>query len=167
MMISTGCSKDPEAARIAAMDQTFAELSKCAPTNESAADINLAVVSVVNEPNETQVRLVAYPVNSPAEFKLPVYRLSSGRWLIGEGGRAYLVDEKCREYKLRDRRASQGQAFPPDGVIRLNPGQAFEMTLSFNRLSERSKLGMLIYEGRKIPFIASHSINRSGPEQFN
>lgn len=158
LLVSTSCSKDPEEIRIAAIEETYGRLSKCVSENANEGDLKLAVASVSNGENETQVRLVGYAINSPAEFVLPVYRLSSGRWLIGEKDRVYLVNDQCREFKLKDRKAQFGQTFPQDGVVRLSPGQAFEITLRFPRLPDQTKFGMLIYGKRTLPFLLGQQI---------
>ncbi len=158
LLALTSCSKDPEAVRVAAIEETYGKLSKCAPANADESDLKLAVVSAFNEKNETLVRLVAYAINSPAEFALPAYRLSSGRWLIGEKDRAYLLDEHCREFKLKDRKVNLGQTFPQDGMVKLNPGQAFEITMGFHRLPDRNRIGVLVYAGRSLPFTISQPL---------
>ena len=133
--------------RQAAVAATFAKLQSCAPKDEGEHDVKLSVVSVVRHPEETSVRLAAYALDKPVEFNLPVYLLSRGRWLINEKGRVYLLDEQCREYKLKDRRSSVGtnssaiQA-PPDGRIKLEAGQVFEATLSFPRLPDEVQMGV-------------------------
>src|SRR5215210_5872112 len=148
-LIFAGCSsRDTEAQRRAAMAATLAKLQSCAPNNEAEGEVNLAITSVTRQPNETSVRLAAYALDKPAEFDLPVYSLSRGRWLIGETARAYLLDEQCREYKLKERRSSEGMKATPDGRIRLEAGQVFETTLSFPRLPDGVQMGVLIY-GRR------------------
>jgi hypothetical protein len=109
------------------------------------------------------VRLVAYAMDEAVDFYLPIYRLSAGRWLINEKGRAYLLDERCREFKLKDRKmpsiSSGEQRVPLDGRIRLNPGQAFEATLVFPRLFDQTRIGALVYDGRVLPFTLPAGIN--------
>lgn len=158
LLVSTSCSKDPEKIRVAAIKETYDRLLKCVPENADEGDLKLAIASVSNEENETQVRLVGYAFNSPAEFVLPVYRLSSGRWLIGEKDRVYLVNDQCREFKLKDRKAQFGQTLPLDGVIKMSPGQAFEITLRFPRLPDQTKFGMLVYGRRNLPFLLGQQI---------
>ena len=158
----TNCShRDPEAERGAAVAEVFAKLHSCAPQNEASepeGNLKLAIASIELKPNETSVRLVAYAPDEPANFDLPVYSLSSGRWLInekgekGEKGRAYLLDQQCREYKLKGRGSSFTQAIPQDGRIRLDAGQAFEATLSFPRLTDEAQIGVLVYGNRVLPF---------------
>src|SRR5918911_5156900 len=100
-LLSTACSRpDPEAERQQALAGVFARWKSCAPDNEAEGDLKLAIASATRQPNETSVRLVAYALDKPVEFDLPVYLMSRGRWLINEKGRAYLLDEQCREYKL-------------------------------------------------------------------
>jgi hypothetical protein len=45
-----------------------------------------------------------------------------------------------------------GEKIPPDGRIRLKPGQAFEATLFFPPFPDRTRVGALIYDGRVLPF---------------
>jgi len=162
----TGCSRPTtEAEKRAAVDEFFAHARSCWPSNErngaDAGSVRLAIEAVVNAANATHVRLVAYALNEAVDFHLPVYRMSAGRWLINESGRAYLLTEQCREFKLKDRKPSSGsssdssggQRIPQDGRIRLNPGQAFEATLIFPPLPDQTRGGALVYEGRVLPFM--------------
>lgn len=157
LLVSAGCSKDTEAIRTAAMTETFAEMSKCPQVSGAENLSNLAIVSAINARNETALKLVVYATDSPIEFPLPAYKMSAGRWLIGEKDRAYLVDEHCREFKLKDRRPPEEQKFPMDGIVRLNPRQAFEMTLSFYRLKDTTRFGMLVYGGKTLAFVINQS----------
>lgn len=163
LLVSTGCSKDPETVRTGAVTESFAEMSKCPQVNGAENLANLAIASVDNASNETALKLVVYATNSAIEFPLPAYKLSAGRWLISEKDRAYLVDEHCREFKLKDRRPAEGQKFPQDGVARLNPGEAFEMTLSFYRLKETTRFGMLVYAGKTLAFVINQPAELSSP----
>jgi len=155
LLTSTGCSKDPDGIRTAAVTESFANLSKCSQISGAENLANLAIASVVNAPNETSLKLVVYATNSAIEFPLPAYKLSAGRWLIGEKDRAYLIDEHCQEFKLKDRRPPEGQKFPQDGIVRLNPGESFEMTLSFYRLKDTTRFGMLVYAGKILNFVVN------------
>jgi len=120
----------------------------------------LVIESVVSDKNATRVRLIAYARDEAVDFYLPVYRMSAGRWLINEKGRVYLLDEQCREFRLNDATPSPGslsdflggEKIPPDGRIRLKPGQAFEATLVFPPALDRARVGALIYDGRVLPF---------------
>ena len=155
-----GCSRAiTEAEKRAAVDEFFTQARSCWPNDvESAAP--LAVESVVSDKNATRVRLAAYARDEAVDFYLPVYRMSAGRWLINEKGRIYLLDEQCREFKLNDAKPSPGslsdflggEKIPPDGRIRLKPGQAFEATLVFPPLPDRARVGALVYDGRVLPF---------------
>lgn len=133
------------------------KLQSCAPGDEAEGDVKLAITSVTRQPNETSVQLVAYALDKPVEFDVPVYILSSGRWLIGGAGRAYLRDEQCREYKLKDKLLSPGSEAPLGGHVRLEAGRAFEMTLSFPRLPDEARMGVLVYGRRALPFLLSPS----------
>ncbi len=155
LCLSVSCG-NPEAERRAAVDQFFARARSCWPASEPEGKLKLAIASVTNADNETRVRMVAYAVDEAADLDLPVYRLSSGQWLINEKGRAYLLDEQCRELKLRGRNSSfdssGARKIPLDGRIRLNPGQAFEAVLVFPRLRDQMRMGALVYDGRVLPF---------------
>jgi hypothetical protein len=155
-----GCSRPvTEAEKRAAVDEFFTQARSCWP-NDGESSAPLAVESVVSDKNATRVRLIAYASDEALDFYLPVYRLSAGRWLINEKGRIYLLDEQCREFKLNDAKPSPGslsdflggEKIPPDGRIRLKPGQAFEATLVFPPLPDRARVGALFYDGRVLPF---------------
>ena len=150
-----GCRRrDPEMARRAAVVATLNKLRSCAPEagpEQMTGKLLLAVAAVTRQPNETSVQLIAHALAEPVEFAWPVYSLSSGRWLIGERGRAYLRDEQCREYKLKDRQLG-GVKTPTDGRVMLPPGQSLTVTLSFPRLPDEVQMGVLIYAGRSLPF---------------
>lgn len=134
-------------------DEAFSQLKSCLPPSEPESALQLTIVSVVSGPDDTKVRLVARAVNEAVDFDLPVYRLSYGRWMINEKGRAYLIDERCREYRLKDRKSASGEKIPPSGRIRLKPGQAFETILIFPGLIGHPQRGGLIYGGRTLPFM--------------
>lgn len=151
-MFYASCSKpDPEAARAAALSEARASIRKCLPAAEPGPESGprIAVHSLSTGRDETVVRIVAYAgPAAAADFDLPAYSLSRGRWLIDGRYRAYLLDEYCREYKLKDRRPSVGSAIPVDGRVKLAPGQAFEASLVFPSLYEKSRVAVLIYGGR-------------------
>jgi hypothetical protein len=155
-LLTASCARrDPESERQQAISETLAKLRSCAPENSNHAtesNLRLAISSIALNTNETSLRLVAFAPTEAVVFDLPVYSLSRGRWLINEKGRAYLLDERCKEYKLKDKRISAGQEVSQDGKIKLNPGQAFEVTLSFPRLSDRTRIGVLIYGDQVLPF---------------
>jgi hypothetical protein len=155
-----GCSRpDPKAEKRAAVDEFFTQARSCWPRDgEGAAP--LAVESVVSDKNATSVRLAAYARDEAVDFYLPIYRMSAGRWSINEKGSVYLLDEQCREFKLNDSKPSQssslifwgGGRIPEGGRIRLKPGQAFELTLVFPPMPDRTRVGALVYDGRVLPF---------------
>jgi hypothetical protein len=158
-----GCSRpDPEAEKRAAVDGFFTHARSCWPSNGSdGKDASpLAIESIASDRDATRVRLVAYARYEAVDFYLPIYRMSAGRWLINEKGRVYLLDEQCRELKLNDAKPSPGSSsdslggekIPADGRIRLKPGQAFEATLVFPPLRDRTRVGALVYDGRVLPF---------------
>ncbi len=149
----SGCERrDPEAEKRAAVTDMVTKLRSCAPAAQPEGNLKLAISSVTRNTNETSVRLVAYAIDESTDFDLPVYSMSRGRWLIDEKARAYLIDEQCREYKLNDRKSSSEKPIPQDGKIRLDPGQAFEATLSFPPLPEKTRMGILVYGGRTLAF---------------
>ena len=153
VLLAGSCNRsDPEAERHAAVKTTLDKLSQCVPTATANDKLKFAIAEITRQPSETSVRLVAYATNEPVDFYLPVYLMSRGRWLIQEQARAYLLDESCREYKLKDRKSIDGQPLPLDGKRSLKPGEAFEVKLSFPRLSEETRLGALIYGSTVIPF---------------
>jgi hypothetical protein len=167
-MILTGCMRrDPEAEKREAFNQVLAKLRSCAPEqktqdqkapdqkapDQKAEDkLTIAIAGVTINPNETAVKIVVYALAEDTDFDLPVYWMSRGRWLINEEGRTYLLDERCREYKLKERRSSTTEKLPPDGRIRLKRGQAFEAILSFPSLPDQTQIGVLVYGERTIPF---------------
>ncbi|MEP7341383.1 MAG: hypothetical protein ABI977_26875 [Acidobacteriota bacterium] len=154
-----GCAgRDTEAQRQAAVAATVAKLRSCMPDGETEGDLKLAVASVTRQANETNVRLVAYALHKPAEFDLPAYSLSRGRWLIHETERAYLLDEQCREYKLKERTSSI--EVPPNGKISLEAGRVFETTLSFPPLPDAARIGVLVYGRQVLPFLLNPSAQR-------
>jgi hypothetical protein len=157
-LLLASCNRsDPEAARRAAVKATLERLSQCAPTATNNDKLKLAVAEITHQPLETSVRLVAYATSEQVDFYLPVYLMSRGRWLIHEQERAYLLDESCREYKLKDRKSIDGQPLPLEGKIVLKRGEAFEVKLSFPGLSEDARLGALIYGSTVIPFSLLHA----------
>jgi hypothetical protein len=157
LLLAPGCShRNPAAekqAAQAAIDEFFVKARSCVPASEPEDKLKLAIAQVTDQPNGTNVRLVAYALDEAVDFYFPVYLMSAGRWLINDKGRAYLLDEHCREFNLKDRKSSFGERkIPREGRIRLDPGQAFEVTLIFNRLSDQTRVGALIYAGRVLPF---------------
>src|SRR5262245_26516889 len=160
LLCLAGCSRPvTQAEKRAAVDEFFTQARSCWP-NDGECGTPLAVGSVVGEKTATRVRLIAYARDEAVDFYLPVYRMSAGRWLIKENGRAYILDEQCREFKLNGAKPSAGslsdflggEKIPPDGRIRLKPGQAFEVTLAFPPLPDRARVGALVYDGRVLPF---------------
>ena len=128
-----------------------AKFHACIPDTQPEGYVRLALASIKNEPEQTSVKLIAYAVHEPVEFDVPQYSMSRGRWLINEKGRAYLRDEQCNEYKLKDRTPAIGKV-PDSGRIQLKPGEAYELTLSFPRLLEEMKAGVLVYDNWVMPF---------------
>lgn len=170
LLLINGCARQTsEAEKRAAVGAFFTQARSCWPSDEASGEeaghLRLAVESVTNAEDGTRVRLVAYALDETVDFHLPVYRLSAGRWLINEKGRAYLLDERCREFKLNDRKPTAGSQVggwrvPLDGVVRLNPGQAFEATLIFPPLPDQTRVGALVYDGRVLPFTLNKEAQR-------
>jgi hypothetical protein len=153
-MILTGCARrDPEAEKRQAFNEVLAKLRSCAPDQKAEDKLKIAIAGVTVNRNETAVKIVAYALDEDIDFDLPVYWMSRGRWLINEQERAYLLDERCREYKLKDRRSTTSERLPPHGKIRVNRGQAFEAILSFTSLPDQTQIGVLVYGERTIPFL--------------
>lgn len=154
LALSQGCSRrvDPEAERQRLLSQALTKLRSCLPPKQNYDDkVKIAIAGVTVNPQETAVKIVAYTLDQELDFDLPVYWPSRGRWLINEEGRSYLLDERCREYKLQDRRYTSNQLAPVNGRIHLNQGQFFEATLSYPRLSD-TQFGVLVYGERILPF---------------
>ena len=148
-----GCNKrDLDRERQTAVTETLAKLQTCLRQRTETSEAELAIVSISRQPQEISVRLVAYAKDKPVEFYLPVYLMSRGRWLINERERAFLLDEYCHEFRLRDRKSTNGKPLPLDGKVLLQPGAAFEFDLSFARLPEDTNLGALIYGAKVLPF---------------
>ncbi len=139
-----------EETRQSAQSQS-SKLSTCIPDTQPDGKIRLTITEIRNEPDRTSVKVVAQAAEEPADFYVPQYLMSRGRWLIHETGRAYLRDEKCNEYKLKDRTPKAGKV-PDSGRIPLKPGEAYELTLSFPRLLDEMKTGVLVYDNWVMPF---------------
>lgn len=149
-----GCSeRDPEAASREALNALRSKLRACVRESQPIAGVRLAVVSFSREKEEARLRLVAYNPAEPGteaagegiDFDLPTYLMSRGRWLINESGRVYLIDERCREYKLKERKLTTRQSEAKNGRLRLKPGEACEVTLSFARLPDDVQDVLLVY----------------------
>ena len=152
LLLSACTRQNPELARQSAVIATTARLQGCLKPATSNSTVQFAIAEISRQPKETSVRLVAFAGKEAAEFYLPVYLMSRGRWLINEQERAYLVDENCREYKLQDRKTLDGKPFPPEAKISLKPGEAFAFKLSFQTLPAEARLGALMYGTNALPF---------------
>jgi hypothetical protein len=127
------------------------KLSDCVPNLQPDNQVRLTIAEIRNEPERTSVKVVAQAAQGATDFYVPQYSMSRGRWLIHDQGRAYLRDAECNEYKLKDRTPAVGKV-PDSGRIQLKPGQAYELTLSFPRLLEEMKTGVLVYGNWVLPF---------------
>ena len=147
------CRKaDPEAQRRAALKLTADKLRSCLPQASADMQSGLAIAAVARETEATTLRVIAYATAQPVEFHLPIYLMSRGRWTINESGRAYLLDENCREYRLKDTFPLNGKTLPRDGLLKLQAGESCELRLSFPRLPDEMQMGALVYGSRILPF---------------
>jgi len=153
--LPAGCRKSaPPDNAPANFDAIDGKMRSCLPPRqyrENDGNIRLAITSLSRQKNETRVRIVAYAMNEAGVFDLPAYSLSRGRWLISEKGRAFLIDQDCRQYRLKGRSAPPEKKLPSDGRISLQPGEAFEADLSFPRLPERPYILMMVYGDLILP----------------
>ena len=122
-----------------------AKLKSCTPDYQPDSKVQLSVLEIWNEGNQTKAKAVFTAPNEAAEFYLPQYLMSRGRWLMNERWRAYLRDERCREYKLEDRTPKNPGKIPDSGLIKLKANEKYEVTLSFAKLSEETSKGILVY----------------------
>ncbi|NOT61126.1 MAG: hypothetical protein HOP19_12980 [Acidobacteria bacterium] len=145
---------DPEIQRRAALKLTMDNLRRCLPPAEvnQAAGLSIAAIARERETETTTLRMVVYAPTQPAEFHLPIYLLSRGRWTINDTGRAYLLDEHCREHKLKGTAEVNGKTLPNDGIVKLKAGEAFEFRLNFPTFPETMQMGTLVYGSRVVPF---------------
>jgi hypothetical protein len=130
----------------------------CAPGTNPDSRVSIAITSLEVKENKTTLRLVAYSRSEALDFHLPVYLMSRWRWVINDQARAYLLDEKCREYRLNGRKSTEEMPAPRDGIVELKPRTAFETILEFPPLEDDVKGGVLVYDQHVIPF----SMLRSG-----
>lgn len=112
----------------------------------------MEIKSATLDPDGVRVVVLISATEQPVEFDLPVYRLSSGRWLINGKGRAYVMDESCRQYKLSDRKRIEGYDPPLEGHLSLKPGQRFESALIFPWVLNQAKAGILVYDDQILAF---------------
>ena len=149
------CRKaDPEAQRRAALKLTADNLRRCLPPTEANQPAGLAIAAIarVRETETTTLRMVVYATTEPVEFHLPIYLMSRGRWTINDTGRAYLLDEHCRERTLKGTADVNGKTLPRDGIVKLQPGESFEFRLNFPSLPDEMQMGTLVYGSRILPF---------------
>ncbi len=147
----TSCRREKQLTEAEWQQSARAKFHACIPATQPEGNVRLALAAIRNEPEQTSVKLIAYALHEPVEFDVPQYSMSRGRWLINEKGRAYLRDEQCNEYKLKDRTPTTGKV-PDSGRIQIKPGEAYELTLSFPRLLEEVKAGVLVYGNWVMPF---------------
>lgn len=128
------------------------KLLACLPESATAATdtgTKLEVIAATNTAEATEVRVRVTAPDHPVDFHFPAYQLSAGRWLINGRQRAYLVDEACRQFKLKDRRAVAGE-IPPNGLVPLRAGQQFEGVLLFPRLFAETRFALLAYGDERL-----------------
>ena len=118
----------------------------------ATTDFHSRLRSIDVHENKTTVRLVAYSKSEQLDFHLPVYLMSRGRWIINDQARAYLLDEKCREYRLNGRKSTEEMPAPRDGIVQLKPNSVFETILEFPPLDDDVKAGVLVYGLHVLPF---------------
>lgn len=123
----------------------------CVPDSQSEGKVQLALAAFWREGTHTNAKIVAYTLNEEADFYVPQYIMSKGRWLINDSARSYLRDERCQEYKLQDRIPTIGK-IPDSGLIKLKPGEAYEITLVYPQLAEGIHSGALVYGKWVVPF---------------
>jgi hypothetical protein len=145
---------DPETERRAALKLTADSLRRCLPPVETNQPAGLAIAAIARERDTetTTLRMVVYATTEPVEFHLPIYLMSRGRWMINDTGRAYLLDEHCRERTLKGTAAVNGKTLPREGVVKLQAGESFEFRLNFPTLPETMQMGALVYGSRVLPF---------------
>jgi hypothetical protein len=131
---------------------TQAKFRACIPDVKYEGKVQLALAELRNEADQCRVKLLAYAVGEAAEFDLPQYSMSRGRWMINEKWRSYIRDEKCHEYKLKERTPTVGKV-PDSGRVLIKPGEFYEVTLSYPRLSEETRQGVLVYGNWVMPFV--------------
>ena len=124
----------------------------CIPGTQPESRVSLAITSIDVLENKTTVHLLAYSKSEQLDFHLPVYLMSRGRWMINDQARAYLLDEKCREYRLNGRKSTEEMPAPRDGIVQLKPNSVFETILEFPPLDDDVKAGVLVYGLHVIPF---------------
>ncbi len=121
------------------------KLKSCTPDYQPNSKVQLTVIAVWNEGNQTKARVIFAAPGEAAEFYLPQYLMSRGRWLMNERWRAYLRDEGCKEYKLEDRTPKNAGRIPDSGLVKLKANEKSEVVLSFAKLPEESNKGILVY----------------------
>ncbi len=149
------CRKpDPETQRRTALKLTADNLRRCLPPTEANQPAGLAIAAIarVRETETTTLRMVVYATTEPVEFHLPIYLMSRGRWTINDTGRAYLLDEHCRERTLKGTADVNGKTLPRNGIVKLQPGESFEFRLNFPSLPDEMQMGTLVYGSRILPF---------------
>lgn len=159
----SACSQaDPEAAARSALTSLRQKMTACLREPAAEGNIRLAVVSLARTREETVVRLAAYNYADPSaketpadtrsvDFDVPNYLMSRGRWLLNESGRVYLMDERCRQYKLVNRKLTMRQTEAVNGRIEIKPGEVCEVLLSFTRLPEDVQTAVLVYGSQVLP----------------
>jgi hypothetical protein len=152
LLLQGACARKAAPVQEPSIEQVLERLQRCASQEGLTETLSIAIKSATLEPAGLRIIASISASEQRLEFDLPVYRLSSGRWLINGKGRAYVMDENCRQYKLSDRKRIEGYDPPIDGHLSLKPGQRFESALIFPRLQDRAKAGLLVYDDRILAF---------------
>lgn len=144
-IVFAACHQNPAAVAPPSEVEKRAKLKSCTPDFQPDSKIQLSVLEIWSEGNQTKAKVVFTAPNEAAEFYLPQYSMSRGRWLMNERWRAYIRDEYCKEYKLEDRTPKNSSKIPDNGLIKLKANEKYEVILSFAKLSGESSKGILAY----------------------
>ncbi|MFN0120008.1 MAG: hypothetical protein ACKV2V_05855 [Blastocatellia bacterium] len=136
------------------------KMKSCLPVAETAPPYKLAATAIRREGEQTRLHIVAWnpadkgPGARAIDFDAPNYLMSYGRWLINEKDRVYLVDQYCREFLLRERELMNRQKEARNGRVKLDPGEAVELQLSFAPLPDNIEQLALVYGATVLPLSA-------------
>ncbi len=145
LLTFTACRQNPVSVAAPTEVEKQAKLKSCTPDYQPDSKIQLSVIEIWSEGNQTKSKVVFTAPGEATEFYLPQYSMSRGRWLMNERWRAYIRDEYCKEYKLQDRTPQHSGKIPDNGLIKLKANEKYEVILSFAKLSRESNKGILVY----------------------